>query len=74
MMKSANIGEAKAKFSALIHAVEAGETVIISRDGEAVVEMTRANSAVRREFGTDAGLGYIADDFDAPLRPAPLGS
>lgn len=73
-MKTANVGEAKARFSALIHAAEAGETVIIARDGEPVVQMTRAFSAKRREFGGDDGLGYIADDFDAPLPDEVLAS
>ncbi len=66
-MKTANIGDAKAQFSALIREVEAGETVVIARDGEPIAKITRIETRGRRKLGTDAGLGYIADDFDAPL-------
>ena len=66
-METTNIGAAKTQFSALIHKVEAGDDVIIARDGRAVARITRVESAGRRHLGVDNGLGFISDDFDAPL-------
>lgn len=66
-MKTANIGDAKTQFSALIREVEAGETVIIARDGQPIAKIVRIEGSGKRRFGTHEGLGYIADDFDAPL-------
>ena len=73
-MKTANVGEAKAQFSALLRLAEAGETVVIARDGEPIAKLTRIEQGARRQFGSDDGLGYIADDFDAPLPPDVLAS
>jgi len=68
-MKRANIGEAKTQFSALIHEVEAGETVVIARDGKPVAKIVKIDAAGsgKRVFGAYEGLGYIADDFDDDL-------
>lgn len=66
-MKTANIGDAKTQFSALIREVESGETVIIARDGRPIAKIVRIDGGGKRRLGTHAGLGYIADDFDAPL-------
>ena len=73
-MKIANIGDAKTQFSALIREVEAGETVLIARDGNPVAKITRVQRGPRRQLGMDEGLGFISDDFDAPLPPDVLGS
>lgn len=64
----ANVGEAKARFSALLRQVEAGETVVIARGGRAIAKIVpMAPLASRRSLGVDDGLGFISDDFDAPL-------
>ena len=67
-MSTVNIHEAKTQFSKLIARVEAGEEVIIARDGTPVARLL----AVRRQHpkrvpGRDRGLYSAPEDFDAPL-------
>lgn len=54
---------------ALLDRVEAGEHLVVIRDGRPVAEL-RPVSATRpspRPFGLCAGLFTVPDDFDAPL-------
>jgi prevent-host-death family protein len=64
-----NIHEAKTNLSKLIRLAEAGEEVIIARDGVPVVKLTPvAEQPVQRRAGGAAdSILYMADDFDAPL-------
>lgn len=64
-----NIHEAKTNLSKLIRLAEAGEEVIIARDGVPVVKLTPvAAEPPRRQLGIAEGFVlYMADDFDAPL-------
>lgn len=64
-----NIHEAKTNLSKLIRLAEAGEEVIIARDGVPVVRLTPvAQELPRRRIGGAKGfILYMADDFDAPL-------
>ena len=70
-MKHASVGEAKARFSALIKQAESGEEIIVTRSGVPVARIAPMKPAKERFFANDEGLGYIADDFNAPL-PAEL--
>ncbi|MBV8725350.1 MAG: type II toxin-antitoxin system Phd/YefM family antitoxin [Candidatus Eremiobacteraeota bacterium] len=70
-MKHASVGEAKAHFSALIKRAEAGEEIVVTRSGVPVARIVPASAAKERSFANDEGLGFVADDFDAPL-PAEL--
>lgn len=58
-----NIAEAKAKLSELVARAEAGEEVIIARDGAPAVVLKPANEAVRpvRKLGFLAHLGPIVE-------------
>jgi prevent-host-death family protein len=63
-----NIHDAKTNLSRLLARVEAGEEIVIARNGKPVarlVPIVDADSTPR--FGTCAGEIWIADDFDAPL-------
>jgi prevent-host-death family protein len=62
-----NVGEAKAKLASLLRRVERGETIVIARAGRAVAQLIPFGKRKRRLIGLDDGLGYIAEDFDAPL-------
>ena len=67
-MSTVNIHEAKTQFSKLIARVEAGEEIIIARDGTPVARLL----AVRRESpkripGRDRGVYTVPEDFDALL-------
>jgi prevent-host-death family protein len=64
-----NIHEAKTQFSALLGRVAAGEEIIIARAGRPVARLVPFDrQPTGRRPGHYAGRGYIADDFDEPLR------
>lgn len=76
-MKMVAIKEAKDKFAALIRAAEAGERVVVTRNGQPVVDLVPHKKpggldfdALRRfkeERGISHIVGEISDDFDDPL-------
>ena len=64
-MQIANISETKAKLSALIEKVLAGEEVIITKAGKPVARLIRYREAPQsRTPGALKGKIRIADDFD----------
>jgi prevent-host-death family protein len=67
-MKTMSIHEAKTQFSELIARVEAGEEVLIARDGTPVARLVAFRPpATKRVPGRDHGLFSVPEDFDAPL-------
>jgi len=68
-MRTVKIHEAKTHFSALIHDVQAGEEIVISRGDEPVARLLPMEPRDgKRVLGYDEGLPfYIADDFDEYL-------
>lgn len=67
-MRTVNMHEAKTQFSKLVARVEAGEEVVIARDGKPVARLVAVQRpAVAREAGRDRGLFSVPEDFDAPL-------
>lgn len=72
-----SIKEAKNRFSELVRRAEAGETVVITRDGQPVADLGIHKKNVGldfealREFKRKHGIGriveYIPEDFDDPL-------
>ncbi len=66
MPVAVNMHEAKSSLSRLVKLAEAGEEVVIARNGTPVVRLTRLKNA-KRELPWGALHGTIADDFDAPL-------
>lgn len=67
-MTTVNMHEAKTHFSKLIARVEAGEEVVIAREGTPVARVVAFQRApARRVPGQDRGLFTVPDDFDAPL-------
>jgi len=72
-----NIHEAKTQLSKLLKRVQAGETIIIAKNGKPVVELrplskTEPSSPSqiptrRRVAGIDKREVFIGDDFDDPL-------
>lgn len=62
-----NIHDAKTQLSRIIARVEAGEEIVISRDGRPVVKVVRLDTAVRRTArGSLRGHLAYADDWDSP--------
>jgi prevent-host-death family protein len=74
-----NIHEAKTHFSKLVAAVEAGERVVICRNGEPVMECVPLQPLAPFPFGAwedllpgpasggKSGLGHLADPTDEAL-------
>jgi len=58
-----NVHEAKTQLSKLLQEVEAGEQIVIARDGEPVA-MLVPYVAPRRQLGLARGQIWIAPDFD----------
>ena len=61
------VHEAKTNLSKLLRRVEAGEEITILRGGEPIAVLVPSPSRTRREFGIDAGVFTVPDDFDTPL-------
>jgi len=68
-MAQVNVHEAKTQLSRLLARVEAGEEIVIARNGEPVARLVPVSTGPARVPGEDAGKGWIAEDFDAPLPP-----
>lgn len=67
-MATMNMHEAKTHFSKLISRVEAGEEIVIARDGQPVARLVAYRApAAKRVAGRDRGLFAVSEDFDAPL-------
>ncbi len=63
-----SVYEAKTSLSKLLVRVENGGDVIITRSGRPVARLVSIRAdAGERLLGVDAGRGWIAADFDAPL-------
>jgi antitoxin (DNA-binding transcriptional repressor) of toxin-antitoxin stability system len=68
-MIAISVSDIEQNLAAYLGRVEAGEVVIILRDGEPVAELRpgAAESMQPRPFGLAAGDFVEPDDFDAPL-------
>ena len=76
-MISISIREAKNRLTELARRVEAGETIVVTRNGVPVLDLAphrarkgfdfEAARAFMRERGIDGLVGYVASDFDDPL-------
>ena len=67
-METVNVHEAKTHLSRLLERVEAGEEIIVARNGKAVARLVPVGHAMRRP-GAMKGRIRIRRDFDAPLPP-----
>jgi prevent-host-death family protein len=67
-MTTVNMHEAKTRLSQLVAKVEAGEEVVISRDGKPVVKLVRADppNPPRVKAGYMKDQIWISPDFDEP--------
>ena len=67
-MRTVYMHEAKTQFSKLVALVEAGEEIVIARDGTPVAKLVAVHRPMaRRVAGRDRGLFSVPEDFDAPL-------
>jgi prevent-host-death family protein len=64
-MLTVNMHEAKTQFSKLIARVEAGEEILIARDGTPVARVVAVQpTRAKRVPGRDRGLFSVPEDFD----------
>jgi prevent-host-death family protein len=69
-MIEVNVHEAKTHLSRLLAQVEAGEEIIIARNGEPVAKLVAVpKPPTKRVLGADRGIVFISDDFDDPVDP-----
>lgn len=61
-----NMHEAKTRLSELVRLVEAGERVVLARNGTPVAELVPADRSKKREGGFWKGQAWISPDFDEP--------
>ena len=73
-MTTVNIQQAKTQLSRLLAAVEAGEEVVIARDGKAVARLVRYERRGKRRFGALAGSIAVDDSFFDPLPEAEVSA
>lgn len=68
-MKPVSICDARTRFSELVDRAAAGEDVVVSRNGNPLVRITRLEGGQkpRIKFGVLKGKIKMAADFDAPL-------
>lgn len=62
-----NMHEAKTRLSELVRLVEAGEQVVLARNGKPVAELVPAAPRKKRHGGQLKGKAWISPDFDAPM-------
>jgi prevent-host-death family protein len=61
-----NIHDAKTQLSRIVSRVEAGQEIVISRDGQPVAKVVRLDSSVRRSRrGSLRGKITFGDDWDS---------
>lgn len=69
-MSVVNMHEAKSQLSKLVARAEAGEDVVIARDGRPAVRLTPVEPGAgwaSRVAGTLRGQIQMSDDFDQPM-------
>ena len=66
-MTTVNIHEAKTNLSRLLAQVEAGDDVVIARNGKPVARLVAVEPLAKREFGALRGRIKLDDSFFEPL-------
>ena len=66
-MITVDVEEAQVQFLSLLDRVEAGDEVVIERDGVAVAKLVRVQAKGKRKFGSMNGIIELDDSFFDPL-------
>jgi len=76
-MKTVTIREAKNRLTELAREVERGETIVVTRNGSPVLELTphrprkglrlEAIEEFKRKHGVEEVVSFVSADFDDPL-------
>jgi prevent-host-death family protein len=69
MVHRVSVDEAQDQLAQLIDAAVEGDVVLISKNGDQIVQLipVAASASASPQFGSGAGLMVMADDFDEPL-------
>ena len=73
-MTTVNIHEAKSNLSRLLARVEAGEVVVIARNGKPVARLVALERPGKRELGALRGRIKLDESFFDPLPEAELAA
>ncbi len=73
-MTIVNIHEAKSNLSRLLAQVEAGEDVVIARNGKPVARLVACETPGKRQFGALRGRIKLDESFFDPLPEAELAA
>ena len=73
-MTTVNVHEAKSNLSRLLAQVEAGEDVVIARNGKPVARLVACEPPGKRQFGALRGRIKLDDSFFDPLPEAELAA
>ena len=73
-MATVNVHEAKTHLSRLLKQVEAGEEVIIARNGIPVARLVSSQRRLKRQPGSMKGLIRVDDRFFEPLPEGELAA
>ncbi len=73
-MTTVNVHQAKTQLSRLLAEVEAGDEVVIARNGKPVARLVSYERRGKRRFGALAGRIAIDDSFFDPLPEAELSA
>ena len=71
-MATVNVHEAKTHLSRLLAEVEAGQEVVIARNGTPVARLVPCQQRGKRQFGALKGRLVVPDSFFDPLPEAEL--
>lgn len=71
-MATVNVHEAKTHLSRLLAQVEAGQEVVIARNGAPVARLVPCRTSGKREFGALKGRLVVPDSFFEPLPESEL--
>ena len=63
-----SIHQAKRQLYQLLARVAQGQEVIITRAGKGIAKLVPVHAPQQRRAGRYGGQGFVAEDFDAPLR------
>ena len=66
-MTEVGVHEAKTHLSRLLRRVAMGEEIVSTSAGRPAARLVPVGPPRQREFGIDAGVFTVPEDFDAPL-------
>jgi len=67
MVVNVNYEDAKTKFSDLIEAAMRGDKVVITKNGQQIIQLVPLKNAHKPKFGSAKGKIKFAKDFNEPL-------